>query len=256
MELNKTIKEYIRRASNKIRAIQFLGKKCKNCGISNIHVLDFHHISDDKAGTVATLKNGSWPKLRKELDVCELLCANCHQERHFDLNEGALNNRASVNKKTFLEAIKKFECERCGYNKCYDSLDFHHINDNKKEFSLGHINKRFSSVGRLTKVVLEELNKCVVLCRNCHRIEHSTTERFEKYKDIIYHKVKNFWSRNTQQDILLVKTLYQQGKCRSEICREATISRSTLWLILKKLKEDKLVRVPNRFAKPCAPKGV
>lgn len=60
------------------------------------------------------------------------------------------------------------KCEVCGYNKCIDALDFHHINPANKLFSIG--NKGY------TKSWLEiqkELDKCQLICSNCHRELHS-----------------------------------------------------------------------------------
>lgn len=60
------------------------------------------------------------------------------------------------------------KCNRCGYNKCIDALDFHHINPKEKDFN-------FSENGhcRSWERVKKELDKCELLCANCHREEHS-----------------------------------------------------------------------------------
>lgn len=57
-------------------------------------------------------------------------------------------------------------CSVCGetHRSC---LDFHHLDPTIKELSLG---VAFSRAGVGT--VLEELAKCVVLCKNCHCKEH------------------------------------------------------------------------------------
>lgn len=58
-------------------------------------------------------------------------------------------------------------CELCGYNKFVGALDFHHKDPKTKEFSI-------SSKGytRSWGKVKEELDKCVLLCSNCHREIH------------------------------------------------------------------------------------
>lgn len=70
--------------------------------------------------------------------------------------------------KTKLKAIeyKGGKCERCGYNKCHDALEFHHLNPDEKDFGIGCGN---TYSWERTK---SELDKCIMLCANCHREEH------------------------------------------------------------------------------------
>jgi hypothetical protein len=57
-------------------------------------------------------------------------------------------------------------CQDCGYKECIAALVFHHPNDDK-EFSLGsHI------LNRSWDRVVVELDKCVLLCANCHSHRH------------------------------------------------------------------------------------
>lgn len=60
------------------------------------------------------------------------------------------------------------QCIRCGYNKYYGALHFHHRDPTTKS-------------GNWTKIRLwnwarieEELDKCDLLCANCHSEEHSS----------------------------------------------------------------------------------
>lgn len=66
-----------------------LGGKCNYCGYAkNLAALQFHHIEEKTIALDArSLGNISESRLRKELDKCLLLCANCHFEFHNpDLN--------------------------------------------------------------------------------------------------------------------------------------------------------------------------
>ena len=58
-------------------------------------------------------------------------------------------------------------CELCGYNKCLASLDFHHKNETNKEFGIGGLRREVGF-----KKLKEEIEKCEVICANCHRIVH------------------------------------------------------------------------------------
>lgn len=69
-----------------------------------------------------------------------------------------------------LEERGMLECSKCGYNKCFAALDFHHINPSDKEFGLAKAIYLTPTQARVA-----ELNKVVVLCSNCHRELHSKT---------------------------------------------------------------------------------
>ena len=58
------------------------------------------------------------------------------------------------------------ECNHCGYKKCLSALEFHHVNPSIKSFG---INRK---TGRSFATLLPELNKCILLCSNCHKEEH------------------------------------------------------------------------------------
>ncbi len=60
------------------------------------------------------------------------------------------------------------KCEACGYDRCIDALEFHHTDPAQKDFSI-------SSKGytRSWERVKAELNKCAMLCANCHRELHA-----------------------------------------------------------------------------------
>lgn len=57
------------------------------------------------------------------------------------------------------------QCELCGYSTCIAAIDFHHKDPSKKDFNV-------SCRKSLTKKVKEELDKCQILCSNCHRELH------------------------------------------------------------------------------------
>ena len=60
-------------------------------------------------------------------------------------------------------------CSVCGYNKCAEALDFHHIKEDDK---VRCISKMIGSA-TMRKKVMYEVNKCIVICANCHRELHA-----------------------------------------------------------------------------------
>lgn len=56
------------------------------------------------------------------------------------------------------------KCQICGYNKCESALELHHLDRAKKEFGIGE-----KGYTRAWDKVKSELDKCILLCANCHR---------------------------------------------------------------------------------------
>lgn len=88
---------------------------------------------------------------------CSKKCTNKHNvaKRRRDLKTLAIEYKGGC-------------CQQCGYNKCTAALQFHHLDPNEKEFGL--------SVGGVTRAwskVKAELDKCVLLCANCHAETHA-----------------------------------------------------------------------------------
>jgi hypothetical protein len=71
------------------------------------------------------------------------------------------------------------KCEICGYDKCNWAFDFHHIDKTKKEYSISS-----NSTLSWDKVKIE-VDKCIMLCANCHRELHYN-EHIKKFnKDVL-----------------------------------------------------------------------
>lgn len=72
-----------RNKESKLRAIEYKGGRCADCGYKGHHcVFDFHHLdpSVKEGNPSAILRKDNW---KEEIDKCVLLCANCHRLRHF-----------------------------------------------------------------------------------------------------------------------------------------------------------------------------
>ena len=61
---------------------------------------------------------------------------------------------------------KGAKCQNCGYDKCIQALEFHHLDPSIKDFSLSGVTKSWKNL----KI---ELDKCILLCANCHREIHA-----------------------------------------------------------------------------------
>lgn len=100
-------------------------------------------------------------------------CKKCH---YFFTNER--RKKVTASRKEFLLQYKGYKCQHC-HNKfpeiCYD---FHHIDPKEKEFQFNQLNSY--SMQKLIK----EVDKCILLCSNCHRIEHQRLRYLKKKESL------------------------------------------------------------------------
>lgn len=59
------------------------------------------------------------------------------------------------------------KCQNCGYDRCYAALEFHHRDPKQKDLDWRRLRRR------RFEVIRAELDKCDLLCANCHREEHT-----------------------------------------------------------------------------------
>ena len=72
-------------------------------------------------------------------------------------------------------------CTVCGYKDNVAALDFHHEDPNEKEMRLD----LRSLSNRKWETLLEEANKCILLCANHHREFHNPDKSFEKVEELV-----------------------------------------------------------------------
>lgn len=92
-------------------------------------------------------------------------CFDCIPE-DFYINANGAQVRRKM-KEWALEEKGGF-CQICGYNKCSEALEFHHLNPNKKDFNLSDRNLKNNWPD-----IKKEIDKCILVCSNCHREIHS-----------------------------------------------------------------------------------
>ena len=59
-------------------------------------------------------------------------------------------------------------CQVCGYSRCSEALEFHHFESTGKDFGISD-----RGYTRSWDRVIKELDKCILLCANCHREIHT-----------------------------------------------------------------------------------
>ena len=76
-----------RRREIKIQAIEYLGGKCCECGLKDDPVVyDFHHRDPGEKDFQIGKNSKSFESIKKELDKCDPVCANCHRKLEYLIN--------------------------------------------------------------------------------------------------------------------------------------------------------------------------
>lgn len=74
------------------------------------------------------------------------------------------NKTRKRNKKIKAVTYKGGKCSKCGYEKCMKALEFHHLIPEEKGYDLNH-----AKIDKPWEILKKELDKCILLCSNCHR---------------------------------------------------------------------------------------
>jgi hypothetical protein len=182
---------------NKILAFNYMGGMCADCNKSdlNLSCYDFHHKSvDSKEYQLTSMFHAfDFERLTPELDKTVMICSVCHRRRHsvdgyaghkkrdirsdnyVALSPSKTREAKAAYAREFSSKNRKLsfdylgaKCKKCGFDDPLICLyDFHHLDDEKKSFNIaaGVVKYNFTKIK-------SELDKCVLLCSNCHREVH------------------------------------------------------------------------------------
>lgn len=93
------------------------------------------------------------------------------QKKHYADNKEKYKQRnidRRLENGAYIESVKSSGCKICGYNKCKDALDFHHLDGEAKDRAVSRAKKDFC-----LETLKKEIAKCIVVCANCHREIHA-----------------------------------------------------------------------------------
>ena len=86
-------------------------------------------------------------------------CKSCHKnyvKKQYDKRKSIVN-----------DFKKQCSCKKCGENRFY-LLDFHHVNPEIKDKTVAKMISDHNKMADIQK----EIDKCIILCSNCHREFH------------------------------------------------------------------------------------
>lgn len=103
-------------------------------------------------------KNGT--RTRTDGSIYQRYTASCKRCNDYEKYERTYLN--------IVQALKnlgrEYKCEYCGYYDHSAALQFHHLDEKNKNIS--------KMRGATIETLQKEISLCIVLCANCHAIEH------------------------------------------------------------------------------------
>lgn len=94
------------------------------------------------------------------------------------------------------------KCSICGYDKCSQALEFHHINPENKSFNIGQ------NTNLATEKALNEARKCILLCANCHR---------EVESGLYTEELKSSFNEEKAKEVLESLKQTKEGQARTNL---------------------------------------
>jgi predicted HNH restriction endonuclease len=112
------------------------------------------------------------------------VCNDCGKTREVETFHGKYKNKCNscyvqaTRRKNKLTLVSEHgtKCGVCGYDRCVQALDFHHIDPLTKSFGIAQ-----AGVTRSLNRMREEAKKCILVCSNCHREIHAGVIDVKEY---------------------------------------------------------------------------
>jgi len=154
----------MRQHHTRVHGEKLPNKECSECGEK------FYYDGEKKLCKECYKEHRSIRDVPDEVEMTQEEWKNLsHYQRHYYENKDKEVQRAAEKRKEKRKWFQKLKndlsCEKCSeeHNAC---LDFHHTQD--KSFTVSNAVNRHGK-----EKIKKEIEKCKVLCANCHRKEHS-----------------------------------------------------------------------------------
>lgn len=143
--------------------------------------MDFDHVRGEKINGVSQLLMKSLEVIWAEIQKCEIVCANCHRVRTLNRKIHIIpqtNKQKDVIKRRnngmiFIDGYRSIPCFDCHILYNITSMEFDHIRGEKH----ADVSDLYSYS---KEVILVEIQKCEVVCVNCHRVRERDRRRLKK----------------------------------------------------------------------------
>ncbi len=147
-------------------------KPCLDCGgVFPPFCMEYDHVRGDKRFALGKMSNHRQEAVLEEIEKCELVCCACHRIRTQSRNtHGAHKGKHAAWSKSrllafreWLNTLKGNPCLDCGKVLHPVAMDFDHVRGEK-------VNSISSMWSWGRDRVLAEIDKCELVCANCHRV--------------------------------------------------------------------------------------
>jgi hypothetical protein len=133
--------------------------------------LDWHHKhgTQDKVDTVSNMVCwNKWSDVLSEIEKCEPICANCHKVLtllSINYNPYVYKSPRTLEREELIRDILKESGCVCCREENFLTLEFHHLDEFTKMETVSRLRGNRSK----SDALFEEMDKCAIVCRNCHR---------------------------------------------------------------------------------------
>lgn len=95
-------------------------------------------------------------------------CKICKEKNYKEAGYRSSVKRMIRNREFIKNYKKDKKCQMCGYKKYPEILDFYHQNAESKDIGINILMKTLKPLD----VIKKEIEKCILVCPNCHRELH------------------------------------------------------------------------------------
>ena len=178
-EISKTLcvaKSTVREWTKDIALSEVQKKELSSRSISNLYFTG--RVEGAKSKRRLDMGEEAWQEYQKDREAKKFKIYRLRRAEYF------VNYKSDLKRE--LIAHKGGKCEICGYNKdCPSAFHFHHKNPSEKDFTI-------SGLKRSYKLAFIEIEKCQLVCANCHAEIHDLL--YAKQKEETIKKMKNLAS--------------------------------------------------------------
>jgi len=138
------------------------GRPCLDCERTFApYVMEWDHVRGVKRHNIGMMSNHRRERILEEIAKCDLVCCACHRIRSH-ARRSASKNPKLIAFRSWMAELKAAPCLDCQRTLPSVAMDFDHVHGEKLE----GISQMWSWS---REKVLVEIEKCELVCANCHR---------------------------------------------------------------------------------------